>query len=149
MNFLKKKTTITIEVEHSYNNTKDLLNAVSKHINNKTLEINDRDSFGQFSILGKANIEEVEKNILDLQTSEQRDFIVKKDFSCTDTCYNQPQKQTMKAGTRIKVTGSANNGDVFAEAEDGKRYVINNKNAVKSRCPYDRGLLNMEYFEIV
>ena len=83
------------------------------------------------------------KNLVDIK------FKVLSDINCSDCCWNRPSEKLLKKGTIVKFNGSANNGDIFITNLDNDKdtYIISRTNAVKTRYPYDKGLLNLKYLK--
>lgn len=75
-------------------------------------------------------------------------FTVLQDILGQDTCWNQPKPKLLKKGTTVIFTGASNNGDIFVKNVHDERddYIVSGTDACKTRFPYDRGLINLEYF---
>ena len=154
MELLKKKIEINIEVETTQS-IESVLELVKKELEkNKdsyNKELAQKDSFtsrvqtkGSFSVSVVPNYK-----TLDLSKDKHKEFKVLKDINVLDTNYNMPRRKLLKKGSVISIGNGANNGDIFAKDEDGESYVLSNREAIYSRYPYDRGVINLDYFEKV
>lgn len=98
------------------------------------------------------NIEEIEPdNTLDLNNFSGQEllgmkFAVLQDINGTDTCWNMPKAKLLKKGNTVIFTGSANNGDIFVKDEYNNSYIVSRTDACETRYPYDRGIINLDYF---
>ena len=90
-------------------------------------------------------------NNLDLNDFEGKQLLTIKfktlqDISASDTCWNQPKGKVLKKGSTVVFTGSANNGDIFCQDEYNESYIVSRTDACNARYPYDKGLINLDYF---